>query len=463
MLTLSLSSGDELWHMILYQWLIDNALTERLLEVNAPRIVLLSRLPVHLFVRFFVLSFAVLFFRSFPRLIVRSLVCGFFVCSFFRSFIRSFVCSFVRSPVWSFIPRVVVFFFCSFFRSFIRSLVHSFDRPFLGFLSFFVRSFVRWFDLPSPGRPFASLFHVLRRSSHHTWRLFSRCRLRTRWENNRFSQEKCLERNLKGRGLEKNGFWCCLFKFILTCIFFFFSHQTTLICWTSCGGITRRRETTLRRPGFCPNWPRERGAYSTRSPGSFLLETAELWWNFSSASQCGCEFGVAPGVAPVANGPSFSCRKTTVNSFFTTIFRSKQVSLNCVACLRQYSGLVLPRRINLSESEKLLSCGDIYLPFGSADVDLESRLEYLSRAIMSGKSSNLRTSSSAEGEFLHELEEKLEVKTCKYSTLYCSKYGKHVMVIGRSGVWGSEAGAGVRLLSGRGHHFEKLPQSPFCS
>ena len=45
------------------------------------------------------------------------------------------------------------------------------------------------------------------------------------------------------------------------------------------------------------------------------------------------------------------------------------------------------------------------------DVTLELRLEYLSRAIMSAKSSNLRTSSSTEGEFLHELEEKLEVYT----------------------------------------------------
>ena len=40
---------------------------------------------------------------------------------------------------------------------------------------------------------------------------------------------------------------------------------------------------------------------------------------------------------------------------------------------------------------------------------LESRLEYLARAIMSAKSCNLRTSGSGEGEFLHELEEKLEV------------------------------------------------------
>lgn len=45
----------------------------------------------------------------------------------------------------------------------------------------------------------------------------------------------------------------------------------------------------------------------------------------------------------------------------------------------------------------------------SPEVLLESRLEYLARAIMSAKSCNLRTAGSGEGEFLHELEEKLEV------------------------------------------------------
>lgn len=33
-LSYSLSYGDELWHVMLYQWLIDNALTDRLLEVR---------------------------------------------------------------------------------------------------------------------------------------------------------------------------------------------------------------------------------------------------------------------------------------------------------------------------------------------------------------------------------------------------------------------------------------------
>ena len=45
----------------------------------------------------------------------------------------------------------------------------------------------------------------------------------------------------------------------------------------------------------------------------------------------------------------------------------------------------------------------------SPDITLELRLEFLSRAIMSAKSCNLRTAASGEGEFLHELEEKLEV------------------------------------------------------
>ncbi|XP_038049552.1 nuclear pore complex protein Nup155-like isoform X2 [Patiria miniata] len=45
----------------------------------------------------------------------------------------------------------------------------------------------------------------------------------------------------------------------------------------------------------------------------------------------------------------------------------------------------------------------------STDVKLQQRIEYLSRAVMCAKSSNLRTSTSSEGEFLQELEEKLEV------------------------------------------------------
>ncbi|KAI0209905.1 hypothetical protein LSAT2_005340 [Lamellibrachia satsuma] len=45
----------------------------------------------------------------------------------------------------------------------------------------------------------------------------------------------------------------------------------------------------------------------------------------------------------------------------------------------------------------------------STDVNLGQRIEYLSRAAMCAKSSTLRTTSAVEGEFLHELEEKMEV------------------------------------------------------
>ena len=51
-------------------------------------------------------------------------------------------------------------------------------------------------------------------------------------------------------------------------------------------------------------------------------------------------------------------------------------------------------------------------------LSIHERLEYLSRAIMSAKSCNLVTSASMEGEFLHELEEKLEVNVCNLTTRY---------------------------------------------
>ncbi len=51
----------------------------------------------------------------------------------------------------------------------------------------------------------------------------------------------------------------------------------------------------------------------------------------------------------------------------------------------------------------------MYVLFHSTDITLQLRIEYLSRAVMCAKSSTLRTSSATEGEFLHELEEKLEV------------------------------------------------------
>lgn len=45
----------------------------------------------------------------------------------------------------------------------------------------------------------------------------------------------------------------------------------------------------------------------------------------------------------------------------------------------------------------------------SAEISLQQRLEYISRAILSAKSSSCTSSMGADGEFLHELEEKMEV------------------------------------------------------
>lgn len=45
----------------------------------------------------------------------------------------------------------------------------------------------------------------------------------------------------------------------------------------------------------------------------------------------------------------------------------------------------------------------------STDITLQNRVEYLSRAIISAKSASFPGASGSNGDFLHELEEKLEV------------------------------------------------------
>jgi len=48
--------------------------------------------------------------------------------------------------------------------------------------------------------------------------------------------------------------------------------------------------------------------------------------------------------------------------------------------------------------------------FCSTEISLQQRLEYIARAILSAKSSTAISSVAADGEFLHELEEKMEVR-----------------------------------------------------
>lgn len=45
----------------------------------------------------------------------------------------------------------------------------------------------------------------------------------------------------------------------------------------------------------------------------------------------------------------------------------------------------------------------------STEISLQQRLEYIARAILSAKSSTAISSTAADGEFLHEMEEKMEV------------------------------------------------------
>ena len=57
-----------------------------------------------------------------------------------------------------------------------------------------------------------------------------------------------------------------------------------------------------------------------------------------------------------------------------------------------------------------------YVHVCSASLKLSQRLDYISRSVMCAKSSGAVTNISGEGEFLHELEEKMEVScaTCTH-------------------------------------------------
>lgn len=71
----------------------------------------------------------------------------------------------------------------------------------------------------------------------------------------------------------------------------------------------------------------------------------------------------------------------------------------------------------------VVECLMLVLCACSTEISLKQRLEYISRAILSAKSSSCVSSLGADGEFLHELEEKMEVMTQKQllMTLYQSE------------------------------------------
>ena len=55
-------------------------------------------------------------------------------------------------------------------------------------------------------------------------------------------------------------------------------------------------------------------------------------------------------------------------------------------------------------------CRSLSLSAFSLELKLKQRIEYLSRASICAKSSTAHTSVPGDGEFLHELEEKMEVR-----------------------------------------------------
>ena len=55
----------------------------------------------------------------------------------------------------------------------------------------------------------------------------------------------------------------------------------------------------------------------------------------------------------------------------------------------------------------LLIIGCVIFPHSS--LDLQQRLEYLSRAVISAKSASYNRADTSEGDLLHDLEEKLDV------------------------------------------------------
>ncbi|ELW53479.1 Nuclear pore complex protein Nup155 [Tupaia chinensis] len=74
----------------------------------------------------------------------------------------------------------------------------------------------------------------------------------------------------------------------------------------------------------------------------------------------------------------------------------------------------------------------------STEISLQQRLEYIARAILSAKSSTAISSIAADGEFLHELEEKMELygefadpfklAECKLAIIHCAGYSDPVLV-----------------------------------
>lgn len=134
--------------------------------------------------------------------------------------------------------------------------------------------------------------------------------------------------------------------------------RVKFIIWTSCGATTRRIVTLAKLPAYWPASPT-----CTGSDTAVQCQRHNMRWHLH-------------GKLATSNTDSFS------------------------KCIR-YIQLIKKQFRKSTLMFALWSC--------STEISLKQRLEYIARAILSAKSSSSISAQASDGEFLHELEEKMEV------------------------------------------------------
>ncbi|GIY20511.1 nuclear pore complex protein Nup155, partial [Caerostris extrusa] len=90
------------------------------------------------------------------------------------------------------------------------------------------------------------------------------------------------------------------------------------------------------------------------------------------------------------------------------------------------------------------------------DINLSQRIEYLSRAIMCIKGSEMRISSSGEGEFLHELEEKMEVARIQLQILEALQQKKNSVLAKSSPLQSNSISDAINTLNSNFQNIQQL-------
>lgn len=90
------------------------------------------------------------------------------------------------------------------------------------------------------------------------------------------------------------------------------------------------------------------------------------------------------------------------------------VSLTCTGLEATRHEVLSCRQTRLAHRQYVLTVffsADCVMWSHSTEISLKQRLEYIARAILSAKSSSSISAQASDGEFLHELEEKMDVRT----------------------------------------------------